>query len=62
MTIGEILAKRELGDTISSVSAEMHEQSPESFTFWLLADTESSEDFKLRTLTKILQANDWQID
>jgi hypothetical protein len=62
MKIRDALRKSEMGDTISSPSANMMGQSPLTLVYWLLIDESSDDAEKAENLSKILRAEDWTID
>lgn len=52
------------GSRLSSKKAGMYRQTESTILFWLLFDTRSSEAEKnaVKTLKKILSADDWQLE
>jgi len=54
MKIKEALSKRQLGETVSSKSIQMLEQTQETLLYWILDNH--------NTIEEVLKAIDWTID
>jgi hypothetical protein len=50
------------GKRISSESASMYEQNPNTLLYWLLKDEDTSYEGKASVLKRILEAGDWKVD
>jgi len=62
MKVGPALKlAKEVKASISSDQAAMYSQDEGSLAFWLMVDKDTSVPTKLKTLEKILAADDWGV-